>query len=111
MPNKKEDCKSCWFAPEDSLVKCDVGITWNKNTGVNGMPWILRDENVAVLMHSRSSFVNVQLNLEAHGNGWFWALKAWLSLYSIRLSFKLKRLTCWVRFLGHRLRPLFDGCQ
>ncbi|WZZ14521.1 hypothetical protein YC2023_107610 [Brassica napus] len=59
-------------------------IESDKDYGVNGVAWILRNEDGLVVMHIKISFMNIRSNVEAHGNGWIWATgmtrsPAWLS--------------------------------
>lgn len=62
-----------WLKLCHGWLKCDIGIQSDKDYGVNGVAWILRNEDGLVVMHIKISFMNIRSNVEAHGNGWIWA--------------------------------------
>ncbi|KAF8104165.1 hypothetical protein N665_0177s0021 [Sinapis alba] len=61
----------------------------------------MRNDNGKVLMHSRSSFVNVKSKLEAQGNGWLWAIESMASLRFEKVMFGVEASD----LLGAVIRP------
>ena len=78
------------------------------------MAWILRDWNVVVLLHSRSSFANVQSGIDANASGWIWAIESMCSLRKNKVIFAVEasdllgaviRRPAWpsFRWFSHRI--------
>lgn len=102
-----------WEPPEVGWVRCDIGIEWCKHTLVSGASWILRDDRGEVLLHSRCSFANVTDAIDAHSNGWLWAIESMGSLGRNKIIFGVEsgeivgailRPPAWPSFKGVALK-------
>lgn len=71
------------MTPPENWLKHDNGVLWNKSALVNGVYWILRNGCDRVIMHGRSSVVNIQSKLQAQGKDWLWVLEG---MKSFRLN-------------------------
>lgn len=48
-----------WIAPNRGWLKCNIGIDLDKANRRSGGSWVLRNEFVKVIMHSRRAFSNI----------------------------------------------------
>lgn len=55
-----------WTPPIQGWLKCNVGGAWSKRNSLAGGGWVLRDEEGAVLLHSRRAFSNIKAKDEAN---------------------------------------------
>lgn len=71
-------------------VKCNIGVSWNKNFNAVGGAWVLRDYDAKVLLHSRRSFSSVDERVEANLMVLMWAIESILDHGFSRVIFELE---------------------
>ncbi|XP_018443468.1 uncharacterized protein LOC108815327 [Raphanus sativus] len=68
-----------WCPPQYGALKCNIGVSWDQTTSISGAAWILRDNNGAVLLHSRRAFSGVSSLMEAELCGFWFAVESMVS--------------------------------
>lgn len=77
--NRRSVAKKIWKNPTRNKVKCNIGISWSKETKLAGTGWIVRTNNGGTLLHSRRAFSGVASLMEAKRLGFIWALESVIS--------------------------------
>lgn len=79
--------KRGWQKPNAPWLKCNIGHSWNRETGEVGSAWVLRNGEGSVLLHSRKSTVGIMDAMEAKMVSWLWAIESMISLKIHRVVF------------------------
>lgn len=74
---------------------CEIGMEWDKLSGVTGASWIARDSKGTVLQHSRISLVGAVSKVEARLQALLWAFE---SMHSLKYSKVVFMATCQEEF-------------
>lgn len=77
--NHRSSVRKGWRPPESGRVKCNVGVSWSKGTGMMGAAWLVRNSVSEPLLHSRRAFSGVPSLLEAKRLGLMWAVESMVS--------------------------------
>ncbi|CAN6858026.1 unnamed protein product, partial [Brassica oleracea] len=70
-----------WSPPPASLLKCNVGVSWNSAERICGAAWIIRNHDGKALLHSRRAFTGVNSKLEADLQGFCWVMESLMSTH------------------------------
>lgn len=79
-----------WKAPERNRVKCNIGISWAKDTKLAGTSWIVRGCDGRALLHSRRAFNGVSSIMEAKRLGLTWAMESMVSHRIQRVTLEIE---------------------
>lgn len=79
-----------WKAPDCDRIKCNVGVSLSKRSGLVGAAWIVRDCDGKTLVHSRRAFSGVSSIFEAKRLALIWALESMISHRMSRVTFEVE---------------------
>ncbi|CAA7020833.1 unnamed protein product [Microthlaspi erraticum] len=79
-----------WKAPPKFWVKCNVGVSWSKRNKLAGASWVTRDDKGLVLLHSRTTLVNLKSAEEGSFLALCWAMESMASHRFQRVIFEVE---------------------
>lgn len=79
-----------WKPPEKPWLKCNIGVSWDRENSIGGAAWVLRNWEGTVLLHSRRSFGSISGKNEADLEGWLWAVESMSSLQVGKVMFAVE---------------------
>ncbi|KAG2333220.1 hypothetical protein Bca52824_004400 [Brassica carinata] len=100
----REDCCECIQLPVD-WTQCEIGLEWDKVSGLTGASWIARDSCGRVTQHSRWSLVDIASEMEAKMQVLLWALESMISLKKQKVLFLAAFQDLFEAVMRPRLRP------
>ncbi|KAL0863996.1 hypothetical protein Bca101_043114 [Brassica carinata] len=75
------NCSVMWSLPTPGSLKCNVGISWNREKRLCGASWIIRNHVSKALLQGRRAFSGVCSKLEAELQGLCWAMESLISTH------------------------------
>lgn len=88
--NQRIQAVKSWKPPENGRVKCNVGVSWIKESGLAGVAWIVRNSGGETLLHSRRGFNGVTSLMEAKRLGLTWAAESMTSHRLQSVTFEIE---------------------
>lgn len=76
-----------WRPPHQRWLMCNVAFEWDKEKGLMGGAWVVRNYRGVVLIHHRRTFFNVLSLDEARLRTILWAVESMTSLHFNKIIF------------------------
>lgn len=79
-----------WIRHPRQWSKCNVGVSWSRNTNLTCSAWVLRDHQGVVIVHSRRAFSNISDRDEAELLTLLWTVESMASIKVNKVIFEVQ---------------------